>query len=57
MAPKWFKFEDIPYMEMWDDDIDWLPKVLDGKIIEAGYLFDETQKLLEKELREIPKIK
>jgi len=53
MAPKWFKFNEIPYDQMWDDDRDWLPLVLDGKIIEAGYLFDETQKLLEKELREV----
>lgn len=54
MAPRWFKFNEIPYDQMWDDDRDWLPLVLDGKNIEAGYLFDETQKLLEKELREIP---
>lgn len=50
MAPKWFKFDEVPYEQMWDDDIDWLPKVLDGKHIEGGYLFDETQKLIEKKI-------
>jgi 8-oxo-dGTP pyrophosphatase MutT (NUDIX family) len=53
MAPKWFEFDQVPYDQMWEDDRDWLPLVLDGKSIEAGYLFDETQKLIEKELREV----
>ncbi|MBI2464526.1 NUDIX domain-containing protein [Candidatus Shapirobacteria bacterium] len=55
MAPKWFKFDEIPYDLMWDDDRDWLPLVLNGKNVAGGYLFDETQKLWEKELLEIPK--
>lgn len=31
MAPKWFPFEEVPYDEMWPDDIYWMPKVLAGK--------------------------
>jgi 8-oxo-dGTP pyrophosphatase MutT (NUDIX family) len=53
MAPKWFNLNEIPYGQMWDDDILWLPKVLDGKIIEGNFLFDENQKMLEHDVREI----
>ena len=53
MAPKWFKINKIPYEKMWDDDILWLPKVLDGKIVEGNFLFDENQKMLEHQVIEI----
>ena len=53
MAPKWFNLNEIPYDQMWEDDILWLPKVLDGKIVEGNFLFDENQKMLEHDIREI----
>jgi len=53
MAPKWFDIKKIPYEQMWDDDILWLPKVLNGKIVEGNFLFDENQKMLEHDVREI----
>jgi ADP-ribose pyrophosphatase YjhB (NUDIX family) len=53
MAPKWFNFGEIPYNQMWDDDILWLPEVLNGKIVEGNFLFDENQKMLEHEITEI----
>lgn len=53
MAPQWFKIENIPYDEMWEDDALWLPKVLDGKIVEGSFLFDENQKMQEHEVIEI----
>jgi len=28
MMPKWFDLNEIPYSEMWPDDIEWLPRVL-----------------------------
>lgn len=43
MLPKWFKTSTIPYQEMWDDDKIWLPHVLDGKKLEAGFLFREGE--------------
>lgn len=51
MAPKWFKFTEIPYDTMWQDDIHWLPLVLAGKTMEAEFLFDENDQLLEHETK------
>ncbi|NTW22694.1 8-oxo-dGTP diphosphatase [Candidatus Falkowbacteria bacterium] len=40
MRPQWFKLEDIPYAQMWADDIHWLPPVLEGKRIRGEFHFD-----------------
>ena len=42
MRPQWYKTEDIPYGEMWIDDIHWLPIVLKGHKIKAKFTFDKT---------------
>jgi len=41
MAPQWYKTTDIPYDEMWQDDIVWLPQVLKGKKLRARFTFDQ----------------
>lgn len=41
MLPKWFNKNEIPYFEMWTDDILWLPKVIRGKTIDAEFVFEE----------------
>lgn len=33
MRPQWFDIKDIPFKDMWPDDIFWLPKLLEGKNI------------------------
>lgn len=53
MAPKWFDIDEIPYDKMWDDDIHWLQEVLKGVDIEADFLFNEQQKMIEKDVRKI----
>lgn len=40
MAPKWFKQSEIPYDQMWEDDIVWLPLVLQGKRLRTSFSFD-----------------
>lgn len=42
MNPKWFKFSEIPYNQMWSDDQIWLPKVLEGQKIKAKFWFDNN---------------
>ncbi len=45
MMPKWFKFQEIPYDQMWDDDKHWLPHILKGEKLEASFIFREGEKI------------
>lgn len=38
--PLWFSLDQIPYDEMWADDIIWLPEMLKGNKFKGRYLFD-----------------
>jgi len=52
MKPQWFSIEQIPYNEMWPDDIYWLPLFLAGKRFTGKFLFGDGDEILEKELVE-----
>jgi ADP-ribose pyrophosphatase len=39
-TPQWFKIEEIPYHEMWEDDRYWLPAVLSGRRIYGRFYFE-----------------
>ncbi|MCL4387996.1 8-oxo-dGTP diphosphatase [Candidatus Marsarchaeota archaeon] len=45
MEPKWFKISSIPLDMMWDDDKYWLPYVLNGKFVDAHFLFGDSNKV------------
>jgi hypothetical protein len=53
MAPEWFNIADIPYDNMWQDDILWLPMVLEGKILFGQFTFDEADNMLTHNVQEI----
>ena len=42
MKPQWYAFSELPYDEMWLDDIHWLPRVLGGEKIKAKFVFNES---------------
>jgi ADP-ribose pyrophosphatase YjhB (NUDIX family) len=42
MKPEWFAVHDIPYSDMWPDDIVWLPLVLEGDGVRAQFTFAEN---------------
>ncbi|CAN5671805.1 hypothetical protein BH23PAT1_BH23PAT1_5160 [soil metagenome] len=46
MAPEWFRFTEIPYSDMWPDDIYWLSEVLCGKKIKASFYLGEHDKVI-----------
>jgi mutator protein MutT len=52
MAPQWFKLTDIPYDDMWQDDIHWLPEVLAGKKLHTRFSFDLSDNLLDHHVHE-----
>ncbi|MBX2866882.1 8-oxo-dGTP diphosphatase [Candidatus Kaiserbacteria bacterium] len=53
MKPQWFKTKEIPFTDMWPDDIYWVPMFLEGKKFKGRFHFGEEDVVLEKELEEI----
>ena len=37
MEPKWFRFNEIPYDEMWDDGRYFMPKIIQGEMFKATF--------------------
>lgn len=50
MNPKWFSVNNLPYSEMWPDDIFWIPEVLKGNLVSATFQFGEKDIILNKEV-------
>ncbi len=50
MAPKWFLISNIPFSDMWPDDIFWLPLVMEGKFVKASFSFGEGDIILNKNI-------
>jgi 8-oxo-dGTP diphosphatase len=53
MKPKWFKFSEIPYTNMWSDDSYWLPKILEGKKIKAKFWFNKDLQVIKHQIWDI----
>lgn len=51
MAPKWFKISEIPYQQMWTDDIYWLDRVLKGEKITAEFTFGENESVTDYKIK------
>lgn len=56
MAPQWYKISDIPYTEMWQDDIHWLPRALAGELLKGTFTFDEHDTLKTIKLSEVQEL-
>jgi len=56
MKPQWFNVSEIPFKEMWPDDIYWLPLFLSGKKFKGKFLFENSDTILEQELLEVEEI-
>ena len=53
MAPAWYGREEIPYEEMWSDDIHWLPLVLGGKKVKGVFWFGDNDEVLDMRIEEL----
>ena len=51
MAPQWFKIDEIPYKQMWTDDIHWLNRVLKGEKITAEFTFGENESITDYKIK------
>ena len=43
--PLWFRLDEIPFDQMWEDDKIWLPKVLQGEDVNGRFIFDGDRML------------
>src|SRR3990167_4664607 len=59
MKPQWFKFDEVPFQEMWPDDLYWFPYLLSDKFFKGRFLFDKpstaeySAKIINQELSEV----
>lgn len=53
MKPQWFHVDEIPFKDMWPDDIHWMPLFLSGKKFKGKFLFGESDCILEQKLEEV----
>lgn len=51
MAPKWFKYLDIPYSRMWKDDLYWLPHILKGKKLTGEFTFGGNEEIIDYKIK------
>lgn len=56
MAPHWFKISEIPYDKMWEDDKLWLPLILEGKLLETTFSFDEHDAMTAHDIRVVERL-
>lgn len=57
MKPKWFHIDDIPFKDMWADDIYWMPLLLQNKPFQGEFLFDQSDTILEQTLTEVQAVR
>jgi len=48
--PIWVPVDEVPYTEMWADDREWLPTILEGGTFTGSFLFD-GERMVEKHVR------
>ncbi len=53
MSPKWFYVDEIPFADMWPDDIYWMPLFLKNKKFKGKFTFGENDSVLESNLEEV----
>ena len=56
MRPEWFDAKEIPFSQMWQDDIFWMPLFLENRKFRGKFIFDDLDNILEKELSEVESI-
>lgn len=62
MRPQWFRVDEIPFDNMWSDDIFWMPLFLAGKKFKGTFRFDKpsnveySAKIIRQELMEVDEL-
>lgn len=51
MKPQWFAINNLPFSQMWPDDIYWLLPVIKGNNVFANFYFDKDRNLISHDLK------
>src|SRR5690606_36210638 len=51
MKPQWFHIQELPYQNMWPDDVHWMPHFLSGQKFEGTFVFEGFDKILNHEIQ------
>jgi hypothetical protein len=51
MKPRWFVKNKLPFDKMWPDDPLWLPHVLNGKFVDASFVFGKKDCILDYKIK------
>ncbi len=52
MVPRWYKQTEIPYDQMWPDDIYWMPMFFDKRKFKGNFVFKDHSTILREVLYE-----
>lgn len=53
MRPQWFAYDDVPYSDMWKDDIFWFPYFRNNRLFRGRFSFDANDAIVDHELQEV----
>ncbi len=53
MKPKWIDMDKLPLEDMLDGNKYWLEEILSGKNLEASFLFDKDEKIIDYKMKEV----
>ena len=56
MKPQWFYIDEIPFGDMWPDDVYWFPLFLKDKKFKGKFTFGAGDVILGKELEEVKEL-
>lgn len=53
MKPQWFNLTEVPFHEMWCDDVVWYPLFLAGKKFRGYFKFQNHDVMLSHDIKEV----
>ncbi|KAH0632008.1 hypothetical protein JD844_020000 [Phrynosoma platyrhinos] len=56
MRPQWFELDQVPFKNMWPDDIYWFPLLLQKKLFLGYFKFQGQNTILDYTLKEVEKV-
>ncbi|XP_042293524.1 7,8-dihydro-8-oxoguanine triphosphatase [Sceloporus undulatus] len=56
MRPQWFELDQVPFKNMWPDDIYWFPLLLQKKLFIGYFKFQGQTTILDYTLKEVEKV-